>query len=88
MRGSPSNLHGRNNVKDVGNNLGNLNVDWQLEILINITVTQLLRGISLKKCIIYIKVSTEIIHNQSINENLGEFILSLNLRIIAWGLSS
>ena len=24
----------------------------------------------------------KIIHNQSINENLGEFILSLNLRII------
>ena len=33
-------------------------------------------------------VSTKIIHNQSINENLGEFILSLNLRIITWGLSS
>ena len=27
-------------------------------------------------------VSTKIIHNQSINENLGEFILSLNLRIV------
>ena len=27
-------------------------------------------------------MSTKIIHNQSINENLGEFILSLNLRII------
>ena len=28
------------------------------------------------------ELSTKIIHNQSINENLGEFILSLNLRII------
>ena len=27
-------------------------------------------------------VSTKRIHNQSINENLGQFILSLNLRII------
>uniref|UniRef100_A0A9L0TLI1 Coiled-coil domain containing 57 n=1 Tax=Equus caballus TaxID=9796 RepID=A0A9L0TLI1_HORSE len=27
-------------------------------------------------------LSTKIIHNQSINENLGEFILSLNLRVI------
>ena len=29
-----------------------------------------------------LQLSTKIIHNQSIHENLGEFILSLNLRII------
>ena len=35
-----------------------------------------------------LELSTKIIHNQSINENLGKFILSLNLRIITQGLSS
>ena len=33
-------------------------------------------------------VSMKIIHNQSINENLGEFILSQNMRTIALSLSS
>ena len=30
----------------------------------------------------------KIIHNQTINEDLGEFILSQNVRTIAWGLPS
>ena len=44
----------------------------------------LFRERKMKRCGRCLKweLSTKIIHNQSINEDLGEFILSLNFRII------
>lgn len=39
-------------AKDFRNKLGNLNVDWQLGMLVNITVSQLLSGIILENVLI------------------------------------